>query len=104
MRDQANYTFSLSGGKTEEGADLAAGKLIFEENCATCHGEDGKGMIELGAPNLTDQIWLHGHTLKDVKAQINVARNGVMPFWEGRLDPITIKSLAVYVHSLGGGQ
>lgn len=100
----ANYAFSLSGGKTEEGADLAKGKVVFEENCATCHGEDGKGMIEVGAPNLTDQIWLHGDMLVDVKAQINVARNGVMPFWEKRLDPITLKSLAVYVHSLGGGQ
>ena len=59
---------------------------------------------ELGAPNLTDSIWLYGGTEQAIIAQINSPSLGAMPPWVGRLDPETIKMLAVYVHSLGGGQ
>lgn len=80
------------------------GKKIFDDNCASCHGADAKGNQEMGAPNLTDKIWLYGGTKAAVAAQITEPKHGVMPAWEGRLDPITIKSLAVYIHSLGGGK
>ncbi|MHA1572744.1 MAG: c-type cytochrome, partial [Alphaproteobacteria bacterium] len=76
----------------------------FADNCAACHGEDGKGNIELGAPNLTDNIWLFGSTPAEIAETIRTGRGGVMPHWTGRLDPATIKMLAVYVHSLGGGK
>ncbi|WP_138380840.1 cytochrome-c oxidase, cbb3-type subunit III [Luteithermobacter gelatinilyticus] len=77
---------------------------LYMDQCASCHGEDGTGIQELGAPNLTDQIWLYGGDRKTLFETIAYSRQGVMPSWEGRLDPATIKSLAVYVHSLGGGQ
>ena len=96
-----DYVLSLSDSAVKAPAD---GKKIFDENCASCHGADAKGNQEMGAPNLTDKIWLYGGTKAAVVAQINEPKHGVMPAWEGRLDPITIKSLAVYIHSLGGGK
>ncbi|MCR6736990.1 MAG: cytochrome-c oxidase, cbb3-type subunit III [Afipia sp.] len=100
----ANYVRSLSGLPTQKDADLAAGQKIFAENCASCHGDLGKGNIELGAPNLTDKIWLYGSDEATVIETITNGRAGVMPAWGGRLDPATIKAITVYVHSLGGGQ
>lgn len=103
INDAAEYVLSLSGS----GSDAAAaekGKAVFAENCAACHGEDGKGNQELGAPNLTDAIWLYGGTKQDVITTINTGRGGVMPAWNTRLSDVTIKELAVYVHSLGGGK
>jgi cytochrome c oxidase cbb3-type subunit 3 len=96
----ADYVLSLSG----KGAATPAGKQLFADNCASCHGEDGKGNLEMGAPNLTDAIWLYGGTKEKIVETVTNSRAGVMPTWEGRLDPVTIKSLAVYVHSLGGGK
>jgi cytochrome c oxidase cbb3-type subunit 3 len=100
----ANYVRSLSGVPTRPGYDAAAGKKIFAENCVACHGEDAKGNPELGAPNLTDSIWLYGSDEATMIETIANGRGGVMPAWEGRLDPTTIKVMAVYVHSLGGGK
>lgn len=100
----ANYVRSLSGLSTAAGYDAAAGKKIFADNCAACHGDNGKGNPELGAPNLTDKISLYGSDEATLVDTITNGRAGVMPAWVGRLDPATIKALAVYVHSLGGGQ
>lgn len=100
----ANYVRSLSGLSTAANFDAAAGKKIFAENCATCHGADAKGNQEVGAPNLTDQIWLYGSDEATLIETITNGRAGVMPAWVGRLDPVTIKALTVYVHSLGGGK
>ena len=101
--DVANHVVSLSGGAADAAA-AARGADLYAENCASCHGEDGKGMRELGGPNLADAIWLFGGTVDEVKAQIHKPRHGVMPAWSGRLDEATIKQLAVYVHTLGGGE
>ena len=100
----ANYVRSLAGLSVREGANLAEGKKIFADNCAVCHGAGRQGQPELGAPNLTDAIWLYGSDEATLVATITNSRNGVMPAWVGRLDPATIKSLALYVHSLGGGK
>jgi len=100
----ANYVRSMSGLSTAPGFDAVAGKKIFSENCVTCHGEAGKGNQELGAPNLTDKIWLYGSEQAAIVETITNGRAGVMPAWSGRLDAVTIKALAVYVHSLGGGK
>src|SRR3954462_10271114 len=100
----ANYVRSLSGLPTGQGYDAGAGTKIFAENCAACHGDNAKGNPDLGAPNLTDQIWLYGSDQATLIETITNGRNGVMPGWEGRLDPVTIKAMVVYVHSLGGGK
>jgi cytochrome c oxidase cbb3-type subunit III len=100
----ANYVRALSGLSTSPGYDAAAGKKIFADNCVSCHGDTGKGNQELGAPDLTDKIWLYGSEEATLVETITNGRAGVMPAWAGRLDPATIKALAVYVHSLGGGK
>jgi cytochrome c oxidase cbb3-type subunit 3 len=100
----ANYVRSLSGLPTRPGYDAAQGAKIFAENCTSCHGDNGKGNPELGAPNLTDQIWLYGSDEATIIETISNGRAGVMPAWDGRLDPTTINIMAVYVHSLGGGK
>jgi cytochrome c oxidase cbb3-type subunit 3 len=100
----ANYVRSLSGLSIRPGVDLAAGKKIFADNCAVCHGADGTGNQELGAPNLADRIWLYGSDEATIIETISNSRSGVMPAWAGRLDPATINALAVYVHTLGGGK
>lgn len=103
VADVATYVLSLSGD-VEDAAAAARGADVFAENCAACHQESGVGMPEVGAPNLADEIWLYGGDRETVLNSISNGRAGVMPAWTGRLDDATIKQLAVYVHSLGGGQ
>ena len=100
----ANYVRSLSGLPTASGYDAAQGQKIFADNCVACHGDKGQGNQELGAPNLSDKIWLYGSDEASIIETITNGRSGVMPAWVDRLDPSTIKALAVYVHSLGGGK
>jgi cytochrome c oxidase cbb3-type subunit III len=103
IADVAQHVLSFSG-KATDAAAAERGAKIFADNCAVCHGESGKGNQELGAPNLTDSIWFYGGKLSDIEKTIETGRGGVMPYWNGRLDPVTIKMLAAYVHSLGGGK
>ena len=106
-RDQAlqvvEYVLSLSNQEHDKTA-AAQGKELFAQECASCHGDNGKGDKELGAPNLTDAIWLHSGTREGIYDSIAEMKGGVMPAWKGRLDDSTLRSLAIYVHSLGGGQ
>lgn len=69
------------------------GRVVFQQSCAACHGLDGVGNPLLGAPNLTDNIWLYGGDLETVRASIAAGRNGVMPSFEKRLDDAQIKLL-----------
>ena len=103
VNDAAEFVLSLSG-RADDNEAAARGAKIFADNCSPCHGKDGKGNQALGAPDLTDQLWLYGGDKATIAETVINARNGVMPAWGGRLDPETIKELAVYVHSLGGGQ
>ena len=100
----ADYVRSLSGLSTNPGADLARGAKIFADNCAPCHGPEGKGNRSVGAPNLTDQIWLYGSDTKTIVDGIWNGHGGMMPAWGEKLDPVTIKALTVYVHTFGGGE
>lgn len=101
--DLTEYVVHLSG-RTANAAALKRASKLFTDNCAQCHGAQGKGDREFGAPNLSDNDWLYGSTREDIHDQIWNGHGGVMPTWAGRLSPETIKSLAVYVHSLGGGE
>ena len=103
-KDEINATVEYVLSLSNKANHNAQGEAIFKANCVACHGNDGKGNQQLGAPNLTDAIWLYGADKKDVYYTIFYARAGVMPFWKDRLDDNTIKSLAIYVYSLGGGQ
>jgi len=97
----ADYVLSLSDGR---GATAGAGAELFLEWCAMCHGEAAEGNPILGAPNLADAIWLYGGETETIVQSISAGRNGMMPAWEQRLGPLTLKQLAVYIHSLGGGE
>jgi cytochrome c oxidase cbb3-type subunit 3 len=85
-------------------ASARRGAALFAVNCAACHGPEGKGDRQFGAPNLTDGIWLYGGDRATIVQTVTNARYGVMPAWGEKLDPVTIKMLAVYVHGLGGGE
>lgn len=99
-RAVAGHVLSLSG----KARGNPAGAQAFADNCAACHGAGGEGAPTMGAPALNDAIWLYGGSEAAVTKQILKPRHGVMPAWQGRLDPVTIKMLAAYVHSRGGGQ
>ncbi len=95
-----DYVLSLSS-QAKASPD---GARIFQEQCVACHGADGKGNQEMGAPNLANGLWLYGGDRDSVYRSIFYARNGSMPAWTGRLDDATMKMLAIYVHALGGGR
>lgn len=103
INDAAEFVLSLTRKSTDAEA-VKRGTVVFKEQCALCHGEDGKGKLDQGSPNLTDAIWLYGGGKADILESIRTGRGGSMPAWAGRLDDMTIKALAVYVHSLGGGK
>ncbi len=91
-------------GDLEGGENSAQGAMIFEENCAACHGSKGVGEPALGGPPLDNAITLFAGDYQAILAQVRSPQQGVMPAWSGKLEDTTIKQLAVYVHSLGGGQ
>ncbi|MBW8327673.1 MAG: cytochrome-c oxidase, cbb3-type subunit III [Thiobacillus sp.] len=112
----ANYVASLSGTNHDAGK-AAAGNVLFHSEtaaCYYCHSSDAKGRKDIGAPNLTDNIWLWADVPAAEGAEGKIAairgvissglNRGVMPAWAGRLSPEQIKVLTVYVHELGGGQ
>ena len=98
VKNVANYVLSLSGSAHN---NLAAqlGKPKFAV-CAACHGADGRGNEALGAPNLTDKVWLHGWGEAAVTAMVNQGKTNVMPKFEGRLSAEQIHVLAAYVWNL----
>jgi cytochrome c oxidase cbb3-type subunit 3 len=83
---------------------LAAGKEAYIANCVSCHGENGKGNAELGAPDLTDQFWIYGGDRQSIFTSIFNGRQGLMPSWEGRLSPLERKILALYVVDIGASR
>ncbi len=103
VQDVVSHVRALS---KQEPAGAAAGRgaLMYANNCAVCHGAAGEGNRGVGAPRLNDKIWLYGGDRASLTETVTNAHAGVMPAWAGRLDPVTIKMLSVYVHSLGGGE
>ncbi|QLF91943.1 cytochrome-c oxidase, cbb3-type subunit III [Pseudomonas sp. ABC1] len=102
IRNVTGYVRSLSGRENPEGidVDLERGQNIFATNCVVCHGPEGKGVAMLGAPNLTDNIWLYGSSFAQVQQTIRHGRNGRMPAQEGILGNDKVHLLAAYVYSL----
>jgi len=103
ISDVAWYVRKISGQEFDA-ASADRGQVTFEENCAACHGDGGEGLRELGGPRLADSIWLYGGEHADIVAQVTKPKQGVMPAWGARLGEATVKQLAVYIHSLGGGE
>jgi cytochrome c oxidase cbb3-type subunit 3 len=97
------YVMSLTGRKLPAG-NVEAGKQKFGEICVACHGPDGRGNPQLGAPNLTDNIWLHGGALATIRSTISQGRQGQMPAHVERLGETRVKLLAAYVLSLNGNE
>lgn len=99
--DAAAYVLTLSGRKAPKG-DATAGQVQFTTYCIACHGPDGRGNTAVGAPNLTDGIWLHGGSAAKVRETIAHGRQNAMPAQETRLGETRVRLLAAYVISLGG--
>lgn len=100
--DLAEYVMALSG-RNADAAAVARARQTFADQCAACHGPAGAGDRGKGAPNLTDGEWLYGAGREAITAQLFNGRNGVMPAWETRFSPETVKALAVYVHANAAG-
>lgn len=98
-----NYVMSMSG-EPADASRVEAGAVVYEENCAACHMEDGTGDHEQGAPNLTDAIWLYGGDYDTLMDTVSNSRFGVMPPWSTRLTEAEIRAVTIYVHQLGGGE
>lgn len=104
IRAAANYVMTLSGREPQAPDLVEQGETLFAENCAACHGENGMGNQDMGAPNLTDAIWLYGGDYDTLVETITYSRFGVMPAWGQRLSEADVKAVALYVHQLGGGE
>ncbi|KAA5805365.1 cytochrome-c oxidase, cbb3-type subunit III [Alkalicaulis satelles] len=99
-----DYVMTLSSLTVSENADLALGAEIYQRECASCHMDDGRGDQSIGAPNLTNNIWLYGGSREQIRHAIHRGPYGVMPAWEQRLPEPVITALAAYVYLLGGGE
>lgn len=97
--DVVAYVRSLSGASADA-ARVEAGREVFAANCASCHGEAGKGMQDVGAPDLTDRFWIYGGDTQSIYTTVHGGRQGHMPHWEGRLSETSRKILALYVSTL----
>jgi cytochrome c oxidase cbb3-type subunit 3 len=100
VKDVAHYVMSLSG-MASDSIRVARGKEKFATICAACHGPDGKGNPALGAPNLTDKVWLYGGSEADIVATLQNGRTGQMPAWKGFLGEAKSHLVAAYVWSVG---
>ena len=104
VRNAAAYVYSLTNPdySTPENLDrIDAGHEVFVSTCAACHGDNGQGNVDVGAPNLTDARWIYGGDLDTIIASVHGGRQGHMPTWDERLTKAEIKTLALYVYDLG---
>lgn len=96
IEEVTEFVLSLSG-QQHDATSAEAGKLVFEENCAACHGDDGRGGYEIGAPDLGDESWIYGGDREDIYHSVYYGRQGVMPAWQGRLSDVQIRMLTLYL-------
>ena len=105
--DVTEFVISISAADARLNAGDAAaarGAVLYQEQCAACHGVTGAGDRAFGAPSLIDDLWLYGGSREEIRRQIELGRGGVMPSWEARFDAGTLRALAYYVHEMGGGE
>ena len=102
IKDVANYVRSLSG-LANDGLRAQRGKDVFAQNCAACHGPEGKGMFALGAPNLTDKVWLYGSSEATIAETVTGGRSNRMPAFEEFLGDAKVHLLSAYVLGLSSG-
>ncbi|MGB1238258.1 MAG: cytochrome-c oxidase, cbb3-type subunit III [Pseudomonadales bacterium] len=100
VRDMASYVLSLSGDTSVDKEAVARAKPQFQALCIACHGADGKGVQALGAPNLTDNVWLYGGSYQQIAHTVRAGRNGAMPAHKDLLSTDKINLIAAYVYSL----
>ncbi len=100
IKNVAGYVRGLSGLKNPEGLDLEAGQQSYNTMCVVCHGPEGKGNPLMGAPNLTDKVWLYGSSFAQVQQTLRHGRNGQMPAQADFLGNDKVHLLAAYVYSL----
>jgi len=103
INDTTEYVLGLANRSTDAAAH-GRGEVLYAENCAACHGERGEGNRDVGAPRLSDQVWLFGADKAAIARYIGNPRMNVMPAWGPRLDAAVVNMLAIYVHALGGGE
>lgn len=108
--DQVVAHVMTISGQDADATLAAAGATVYLDNCASCHGDAGEGLRDLGAPVLNDAIWLYGGDAETIEATVRNARFGVMPSWSetyraaSGLTQAEINAVAAYVHQLGGGE
>lgn len=103
INNVVEYVLKISD-REHDSEKAALGQVLFADNCTDCHGENGKGGREFGAPNLADALSLYGGDRAKLVAQVTAPKHGVMPGWGERLGEASVRQLAVYIHSLGGGE
>jgi cytochrome c oxidase cbb3-type subunit III len=97
------YVLAMSG-QDHDAAQAAEGAVVYADNCAACHMDDGSGDRTQGAPKLNDAIWLYGGSREAITHTVNFARYGVMPNWSPRLTEDEIRAVSFWVHAQGGGE
>jgi cytochrome c oxidase cbb3-type subunit III len=102
VSDLTEYVVALSRRPADAQA-VGRARQTFADQCAACHGPAGTGDPARGVPNLTDAEWLYGSSREAIRDQVWNGRNGVMPTWQQRFSPETLKALAVYIHANAGG-
>lgn len=95
-----DYVLTLGNGVIPE--DASEGAILFQINCAACHGEDARGIDGTGAPNLTDADWVYGGDATIIRQTLMAGRQGQMPSWQSRLTEAEIRAMALYVENLAG--
>ena len=94
------YVQTLGNGMIP--ADAAEGAVLFQSNCAACHGEDARGVEGSGAPNLTDADWVYGGDAARLRQTLIAGRQGQMPSWQSLLTEAEIRAMALYVEGVAG--
>lgn len=100
VENVAAYVRSLSGAADAPSQQIEAGRAVFAANCVSCHGDDGRGKTDVGAPDLTDTFWIYGSDLQSIFNTVWNGRQGHMPSWESRLSLADRKILALYLVDL----